>query len=48
MQPLTEGSILLKEQKLSHWIKTGYTMEMTLETFGKPAIKKKNFSGKVW
>ena len=23
-------------------------MEMTLETFGKDAIKKKNFSDKVW
>jgi hypothetical protein len=48
LQPLTTVSVFLKEQKLSHWIKTGYTIEMTLETFGKPAIKKKYFSGKVW
>jgi hypothetical protein len=48
LQPLTEGSILLKELKLSDWIKAGYMIEMTLETFGMDAIKKKNFSDKVW
>jgi hypothetical protein len=48
LHPLTEGSILLKELKLSRWIKTGYTIEMTLGIFGKPTIKKKNFSDKVW
>jgi hypothetical protein len=48
LQPLTTVRVLLKELKLTDWIKTGYTMEKTLGTFKKPVIKKKNFSDKVW